>query len=197
MGSNARGEWATPTFSDGTVMITLLKKIPVSSFLVCSCYFIAGTGTAVSATVDSPDESASFMTVEPEVLDFGQVNESEAQIEVSFTLKNSSRHDINIVGVKTGCGCTSAKVPQSTLKPDAFVSVPVAVNISGRRGKFENDVRIEIAGHNDPIIIPIKGTIVHDMRRLVITPKVASTGLFRPKDTEKKGLFSPCCSMVC
>ena|GEM_PF-6742462 len=142
------------------MFVGLFSKILPSLFLAC----LYLPEVAESVPTVTPDEITNFVTVNPKILDFGQVNESEKQVSVSLTLKNYSKHDVNIVSVKTGCGCASIKLPQSTLEAGAFISIPVTVNISGRRGKFEESVRIEIAGYKDQIItVPIKGTIVHDI----------------------------------
>jgi len=134
---------------------TLLKKALISVFFVYFC-LADWAGVTENVLAVSPDEISSFVTVAPPILDFGQVNEAKNHIKLSLTLKNSSNHEINIVSVKTGCGCTTTQLPQSTLKTGTSVSVPVVVNILGRRGKFENNVRIEIAGYKNQIVVPIK-----------------------------------------
>ena len=130
--------------------------------MFCLC-LASGAGTVQNAFATLSDGISHVVTAEPKILDFGQVNESERQIELSFTLTNASRSDITIVNVRSGCGCTSVRLPSSTLKAGASVVVPVNVNISGRRGTFVENVRIEIAGHAEQIVVPIRGTVIHDL----------------------------------
>ena len=107
--------------------------------------------------------SAPPLRIEPEVLDFGRVNESEHFLELSFTIKNVSNTSVDISNIGSGCGCTAVNLSHRTLKSGEYVSVPVKVNVQKRRGDFEQNVQVNAAGYKESIVVPIRGKVVQDI----------------------------------
>jgi hypothetical protein len=103
------------------------------------------------------------LEIEPQILDFGRVHESKDFLELTFTIKNISNIPIEIANVNSSCGCTTANLPQMTLTVGDSVSVPVKVNILGRRGYFEKSVQLDVVGYDESIVVPIKGKIIQDI----------------------------------
>jgi hypothetical protein len=109
------------------------------------------------------DVSTSPLAIEPQVLDFGRVNESEHVLELSFTIKNVSDAPVQIANIGSGCGCTAVKLSQPTLKVGASISVPVKVTVQGQRGNFGKNVQLDIVGYKESIVVPIRGKVVQDI----------------------------------
>jgi hypothetical protein len=137
----------------------LQRLLRLCALLVMLCFFLS---TGVLA-VEEGGESTLPLQIEPQVLDFGRVNESDHVLELSFTIRNVSSVPVDIVSISSGCGCTAVSLSQRILKAGESVLVPIKVNVLGRRGNVEQNVQVSIAGYKEPIIAPIKGKVVQDI----------------------------------
>jgi len=116
-----------------------------------------------SRATEKSDMLLSPIKIEPEVLDFGRVNESEHVLDLSFTIESISNAPVKIANIGASCGCTVVRLSQSTLATGESITVPVKVTVLGRRGDFEKNVQINTVGNKDPIVVPIKGKVVQDV----------------------------------
>jgi len=78
----------------------------------------------------------------PEVqFDFGSVQEG-AVLTHSFQLINEGTDDLNILDVKTSCGCTAALPSTKVLKPNGTGSIAVEFNTANRSGKVSRTITV-------------------------------------------------------
>jgi hypothetical protein len=78
----------------------------------------------------------------PEIqFDFGSVKEGDV-LTHSFQLVNEGTDDLNILDVKTSCGCTAALPSTKVLKPKETGSVAVEFNTANRSGKVVRTITV-------------------------------------------------------
>jgi len=78
--------------------------------------------------------------------DFGDVEEGKV-VETNIEFKNDGQAVLNIVDVKTSCGCTAALLTTKSLKPGEKSSVRIDLDTSKREGKLTRTVTLF---SNDP-----------------------------------------------
>jgi len=66
--------------------------------------------------------------------DAGRIYEGTGSVRAVFHYTNKSDHDIFIKKVKTGCGCTVAKITKKNLKPGESGEVELSVKVRKSRG---------------------------------------------------------------
>ncbi len=103
------------------------------------------------------------LLVEPEVMDFGKVNNAKPVIDLQFTIINQGPRSVELTGAHSSCGCTVPQLTKSMLKPGERLIVPVRLHVNGRMGKFENRVMVDVAGVDQPLVVPLKGTLIQDI----------------------------------
>ncbi len=80
-------------------------------------------------------------------LDFGAVY-SDAVVKHSFVLTNVGERVIKILGVRTSCGCSTAKAVTNSIAPGQSTDVEVVINFKGRRGRQSKSIYVET---DDPV----------------------------------------------
>jgi len=103
------------------------------------------------------------LVVEPESLDFGRVRDSDGPLALAFCIVNRGQQPVEITGIRSGCGCTVAELTDSILPSNERVEVPVKVSIRGRLGAFSNRILIDASGGGEPLVLPLRGTVVRDL----------------------------------
>lgn len=109
------------------------------------------------------NNTSDTLIIEPKILDFGRVNETKDVLELQFIVSNQSEHPVEISSTKTGCGCTVAKLSSTMVPPHDQILASVEVRVLGRRGKFAKEIQLDVAGKDDPVTVPIRGTITQDL----------------------------------
>jgi hypothetical protein len=74
--------------------------------------------------------------------DFGRIND-EAPVKKLFTFKNISQQTINVVNVRSTCGCTAGAPSKRVLAPGEEGSIEVTFNPQNRRGLELKTVTVE------------------------------------------------------
>jgi len=91
--------------------------------------------------------------------DFGKLK-SGTVVKYSFVFKNEGKKPLDILKVKTSCGCTTTKLAQKTYKKGKSGSIDIIFNTSGRKGKQHKTVTVIT---NDPknseIVLNITGEL--------------------------------------
>ncbi len=91
--------------------------------------------------------------------DFGKLK-SGSTVKYNYTFKNEGKRPLDILKVKTSCGCTTTKLPQKTYKKGKSGSIEVSFNTSGRRGKQHKTITVIT---NDPknseIVLSLSGEL--------------------------------------
>lgn len=78
--------------------------------------------------VFSPQPEHHFGTVRPQ------------QLSWDFQILNGHSYDVDLVSVKTACGCTKAKLDASKLKPGRSATIHCTYDLRGRDGDFATEV---------------------------------------------------------
>jgi hypothetical protein len=74
--------------------------------------------------------------------DFGEVKEGQI-VRHDFVVKNESQKTINIIEVKTTCGCTGSKIGKNTLLPGEETLLEVQFNTKGYSGLAEKYIYVQ------------------------------------------------------
>ena len=101
------------------------------------------------------------LTLSTEVWDFGSKWYGEP-CSTEVTISNTGTAPLEIVRVRTSCGCTVAKPQKRKLAPGESVSMKITYNTRKNRKKVSQTITLET---NDParprVAIRIKGTVRH------------------------------------
>jgi hypothetical protein len=126
-----------------------------------------GIGAAHSQTHAAP----SIVCDEPAV-NFGTVNNNTQSLVHTFTVWNRGDSDLQINGLQSSCGCTTANAGDSTVRPGASTTIKASFALLGRKGAQKKEIRL---ASNDPLTPLLLLQIACDIR-LDIDPDV--TGFF-------------------
>lgn len=102
--------------------------------------------SAVAAICASVLHAAPQIQFDKEQLDFGKVD-SGKPINASFTFKNVGDSELQITGVRPGCGCTKADAARKALAPGESSTVDAVFNSTGYHGPISKSVYVTT---NDP-----------------------------------------------
>jgi hypothetical protein len=116
-----------------------------------------------SAPHDPPVAVEDGVRVEPAILEFGQVRESDGPLTLQCEVVNAGSKSVSISHVTSGCGCTTATLADTIILPNDRVSLPVSINLRGRMGLFSNRLSVYLSEQYEPIEVSIRGTIVRDL----------------------------------
>jgi len=91
--------------------------------------------------------------------DFGK-EKSGTVVKYSFVFKNEGKKPLDILKIKTSCGCTTTKLAQKTYKKNKTGSIEIVFNTSGRKGKQHKTITVIT---NDPknseIVLNLNGEL--------------------------------------
>lgn len=76
------------------------------------------------------------------VKDFGILNSNTQAMDHTFTVWNRGDATLQIQGVVSGCGCTTANTGSNTLGPGENTPIKVHFTLHGRKGPQRKDIRI-------------------------------------------------------
>lgn len=117
-------------------------------------FLLASTIVLSWASVAQPK-----ISVDKTKIDLG-VTYNGATKKARTVIKNTGKETLQILGVTTSCGCTTAKQPKEYLKPGESDAVEVEFNSTGFRGKIEKHLEIM---SNDPSNPRVSITLVTDV----------------------------------
>ncbi len=83
---------------------------------------------------------------------FGTVK-SGTVVTYSFKFKNDGKRPLNILKVKTSCGCTTTNLTSKTYKRGKRGSIDVSFNTSGRRGRQHKTITVITNDPKNPEIL--------------------------------------------
>ena len=113
-------------------------------FLLCSIVW--------SAAAPKP-KAVEWLT--EKTYDFGTV-ELGSVTGTSFTFKNTSTQPILLQTVRTTCGCTAAKWPESPIAPGATGEIRIEYS-ADRSGRFSKKIRVFFDAMKKPEMLRIVG----------------------------------------
>lgn len=79
--------------------------------------------------------------------DWGKVTPKQSPLKHEMIIKNVGNQTLKITRVKPTCGCTTAPLNKSELKPGETTTIDVTLSIQGNSGKMHKQIAIE---SNDP-----------------------------------------------
>jgi len=87
-----------------------------------------------SACTTVSNNSKNGLEVIPASYDFGNIKASDGVVTHSFVIKNIGSKTINILGVSTSCGCTSANVDKESLAPGETANLNATFDPNAHEG---------------------------------------------------------------
>lgn len=87
------------------------------------------------------------------VKDFGTVNNNTQSLDCAFTVWNRGTGDLQIMGVNSSCGCTTANAGESTVKPGASTHIKASFTLMGRKGVQKKEIRVTSNDPNTPQLV--------------------------------------------
>ena len=91
---------------------------------------------------------------------FGKVKADQI-VRHNFVVKNESQKTINIIEVKTTCGCTGSKIGKNTLLPGEETLLEVQFNTKGYSGPVEKNIFVQTDDLDNPLLtLIIKAEVV-------------------------------------
>lgn len=99
--------------------------------------------------------------------DWGDVKPIQSPIKTKIKLKNVGNAELNISNVKPGCGCTTAPLDKSKLKPGEEATLDVSLRISGYNGHVTKSIRITSNDKDHPTqLLWLKCNVIRDIQIL-------------------------------
>jgi len=89
------------------------------------------------------------LEVSNETIDLGVLYNGQ-KVRTELSLKNAGNQPLQILGVRTSCGCTTVRKPKDLLKPGDSDVVEVEFNSTGFRGTYTKYVYIESSDPASP-----------------------------------------------
>lgn len=106
---------------------------------------------------------ASFppLTVEPEMLDFGEVLPANP-VTKSVKLTNTTDEPLRITESRSNCGCTTPDMSGVVIEPNASTDVPIHFDAEGRTGDRSATVTIVVEGYDRPIRLNVRAFVIEE-----------------------------------
>lgn len=98
------------------------------------------------ATTSPPVMAGPIAEFEVTSFDIGKPIEG-AKVKAVFRVKNTGDTDLEITGVRAGCGCTEAKATESRIPPGKSASIEAIFNTAGYRNQVRKHITVTT---NDP-----------------------------------------------
>lgn len=120
-----------------------------------------------------------------DVYEWGTVSPKDSPLKARIILKNIGNEDLNISGVKPGCGCTTPNLIKNLLKAGDTTALDVGLNLGSNVGEITKSLTIS---SNDPKngskVMFLKANIV---RALTVAPNMLA---FNDLEAGKEGSAS-------
>lgn len=82
---------------------------------------------------------------------FGEIKEGEI-VRHNFVVKNNTQKTLNILEVKTTCGCTGSKIRKNTLLAGEETLLEVQFNTKGYSGPVEKNIFVQTDNLDNPLL---------------------------------------------
>ncbi len=123
---------------------------------------IVSAGYAQEQNADKPSDAGApqpKVKLSKSVWDFGEVWSGEPARE-EITIENIGNSDLDIIRVKTSCGCTAAKPKKNKLAPGETDTISLSYNTSKRKSDVSQYVTVETNDPENPSLrIHVKGVV--------------------------------------
>ena len=115
--------------------------------------------TVVAALFLLPQGARGNVTCSVDTVRFGNIRESDGEKTVRIYVRNDGDSPVAITRVRPTCGCTAAHYYKDMIQPADSAWVDLTYSPYRRPGRFTKHVRIYTSASEDPIILPITGTV--------------------------------------
>lgn len=90
------------------------------------------------------------LAVSPATYDFGKVA-ADAPVTTILQVSNTGQGKLTISGITTSCGCTTAKIDETTLAPGAVANLTITFDPQAHPGLYGPLLRMVYLRSNDPV----------------------------------------------
>ncbi|MDE6316967.1 MAG: DUF1573 domain-containing protein, partial [Muribaculaceae bacterium] len=126
-------------------------------FLSGAMLLVAAVGTATPR----------IQWIDP-VCDYGAIAEADGVADGQFLFFNTGDSPVSVTGVRTSCGCTTARIPLDPVNPGDTAAIVVQYDPTGRPGKFEKKVTVNFSDDLPHASLRVCGVVIG-------TPKTLQT----------------------
>jgi hypothetical protein len=99
---------------------------------------------------------------------WGEVSGSNSVLKAKVQIKNAGTELLKITNVRPTCGCTTAPLDKSELRPNEIATLDISLRIAGRNNMVSKSIRINSNDPNNPQkVLWLKCNIIRDIH---ITP---------------------------
>lgn len=142
-----------------------MKTIRLLTVITISLCFASTALAAPDLAVDQP------------VHDFGTVVQGK-KVDHIFKFRNKGDAPLNVVRVRTSCGCTAANVTTKTLLPGGNSELKVTFDSSTFGGNISKLIYLETNDPQKPVTtLTLKGSVAEEV---VVTPRQLNFGTVKP-----------------
>ena len=142
-----------------------MKIISIATALILVTCFAGVALAAPELAVDQP------------VHDFGSVVQGK-KVDHVFKFRNTGDAPLNVVRVRTSCGCTAANVTTKTLPPGGSSELKVTFDSSTFGGAISKLIYLETNDPQKPVAnLTLKGNVAEEV---VVTPRQLNFGAVKP-----------------
>lgn len=98
--------------------------------------------------------------------DFGAFDEDDGKVTCSFRFVNTSAQPVSVVSARPSCGCTVPAFPRRAIQPGDTASIDVTFNPTGRPGRFEKNVKVQLSDDSPAVTLRVKGVVIGNSNTL-------------------------------
>lgn len=110
---------------------------------------------AASAVMAAPQVRWTSMTH-----DFGAFDEDDGTVTCTFTYVNDGDEPLSIISARATCGCTTPRFTAEAVAPGQTGTVSVSYNPTGRPGRFDKKVYIDMNTEPKRSTLNIRGVVI-------------------------------------
>lgn len=122
--------------------------------------------------------------------DFGDINPDKGEIMKEFFVKNVGNAPLEVFAVSTSCGCTTAKVEKTTIKPGSQTKLLVTYDPLAHGGTVGAIKRVVYIQSNDPEHEEVELELVGNVLASSKTPSPTTKSQIISRDTDKTGSYT-------
>ena len=93
------------------------------------------------------------------LIDYGTFDEEEGAVEKRFECKNIGTYPVELLKVKTSCGCIAADFKRTTVQPGETYVLPVKYNPEMRPGYFDKTIYVSVSSPDKAYELTIVGNV--------------------------------------
>ncbi|MEO1009547.1 MAG: DUF1573 domain-containing protein [Planctomycetota bacterium] len=133
--------------------VALLTALPVLLVGLAGATASAQSSAQQREVQDGVAEPAPKFEIESQVLDFGRILDTE-EVTRAIVFRNAGDAPLEIVNVRTTCGCTAAEPPDGPLAPGESFELEIGFNPIGKRpGQQEQSVTLRTNDRENSVVV--------------------------------------------